>query len=66
MLFQPMPLSRRAEPFNHPDWLYEIKWDGFRALLYSEGEDVGWWQFWWQLACKVSLLPQDDAQGLSG
>jgi bifunctional non-homologous end joining protein LigD len=20
------------EPFDHPDWLYEIKWDGFRAL----------------------------------
>jgi hypothetical protein len=26
MLFQPMPLSRRAEPFNHPDWIFEIKW----------------------------------------
>jgi bifunctional non-homologous end joining protein LigD len=21
-----------AEPFSHPDWLFEIKWDGFRAL----------------------------------
>src|SRR5215471_13620391 len=40
MLFQPMPLSRRAEPFNHADWLFEIKWDGFRALLYSGGEGV--------------------------
>ena len=40
MLFQPMPLSRRAEPFNHPDWLFEIKWDGFRALLDPDGEGV--------------------------
>jgi bifunctional non-homologous end joining protein LigD len=40
MLFQPMPLSRRAEPFNHPDWLFEIKWDGFRGLLYSDSEGV--------------------------
>jgi len=32
MLFQPMPLSRRAEPSNHPDWFFEIKWDGFRSL----------------------------------
>jgi hypothetical protein len=25
-----MPLNRKAEPLNHPDWLLEIKWDGFR------------------------------------
>ena len=31
-----MPLSRRAEPFDHPDWLFEIKWDGFRSLAYIE------------------------------
>src|SRR5215469_14039745 len=36
MLYQPMPLGRRAEPFNHPDWLFEIKWDGFRSLAYIE------------------------------
>jgi hypothetical protein len=38
MLFQPMPLSRKAEPFNHPDWLFEIKWDGFRSLAYIEND----------------------------
>jgi bifunctional non-homologous end joining protein LigD len=31
-----MPLTRRAQPFNHPDWLFEIKHDGFRALAYVE------------------------------
>jgi bifunctional non-homologous end joining protein LigD len=31
-----MPLSRKAEPFNHPDWVFEIKWDGFRSLAYIE------------------------------
>jgi bifunctional non-homologous end joining protein LigD len=31
---QPMPLSRRAQPFNHPEWVFEIKHDGFRALAY--------------------------------
>ena len=35
-----MPLSRRAEPFNHPDWVFEIKWDGFRALLHSDSEGL--------------------------
>jgi bifunctional non-homologous end joining protein LigD len=28
----PMPLGQQAEPFDDPDWLYEIKHDGFRAL----------------------------------
>jgi bifunctional non-homologous end joining protein LigD len=32
MAFQPMPLSRRALPFDHPDWLFELKYDGFRSL----------------------------------
>ncbi len=38
--FQPMPLGRVCEPFSHPDWLFEIKWDGFRALLFSDREGV--------------------------
>jgi len=28
------------EPFNHKDWFFELKWDGFRALAYCAGEDV--------------------------
>jgi len=31
--------SPRA-PFSHPDWLFEIKWDGFRSLLYSDSDCV--------------------------
>src|SRR3954466_14099958 len=31
---RPMPLKRHREPFSHPDWLYEIKHDGFRALAF--------------------------------
>jgi bifunctional non-homologous end joining protein LigD len=27
-----MPLQQRKEAFNHPDWLFELKYDGFRAL----------------------------------
>jgi bifunctional non-homologous end joining protein LigD len=33
----PMPLLRSAEPFDHPDCLYEIKHDGFRGLAYING-----------------------------
>jgi bifunctional non-homologous end joining protein LigD len=31
-----MPLGRKAEPFNHPEWIYELKYDGFRALAVVE------------------------------
>ena len=30
--FEPIRLSRRAEPFDSSDFIYEIKHDGFRAL----------------------------------
>jgi ATP-dependent DNA ligase len=32
-----MPLVRLPEPFDHPDWLFEIKYDGFRALAHITG-----------------------------
>src|SRR5271156_4320566 len=36
---RPMVLSRRAAPFDHPDWLFELKHDGFRAVAYvADGE----------------------------
>jgi bifunctional non-homologous end joining protein LigD len=38
--FQPMPLTYTRAPFSHSDWLFEIKWDGFRALLYSDEGSV--------------------------
>lgn len=28
----PRPLSRRRDPFDSPDWVFELKYDGFRAL----------------------------------
>ena len=34
--FQTMSLGRRPRPFSHPDWLFEIKWDGFRSLVHAE------------------------------
>ena len=34
--FTPMPLAVAREPFDHPDWVYEVNWDGFRALAYID------------------------------
>jgi len=33
-----MPLARFDAPFEHPDWIFEPKMDGFRALAYVEGD----------------------------
>ena len=34
--FQPMPLLKRAAPFDDPNWIFELKYDGFRALTVIE------------------------------
>ena len=34
--FQPMPLLKRAAPVDDPDWIFELKYDGFRALAVIE------------------------------
>ena len=36
---EPMELAQQATPFDHPDWLFEPKHDGFRALAYIQGDD---------------------------
>ena len=33
---QPIRPTRRKEPFDNPDWLFDVKYDGFRALCYIE------------------------------
>ncbi|PYV53499.1 MAG: hypothetical protein DMG98_20870 [Acidobacteria bacterium] len=34
--FQPMPLLKRRSPFDDPNWIFELKYDGFRALAVIE------------------------------
>ena len=29
-----MPLASVRAAFSHPDWIFELKWDGFRSLAY--------------------------------
>lgn len=38
--FEPLPLTRRPEPFSHPDWVFEVKYDGFRTLAYRDPSGV--------------------------
>jgi bifunctional non-homologous end joining protein LigD len=40
-LIRPMLARERPDPFDDPDWLYEIKHDGFRALAYiADGRGI--------------------------
>jgi bifunctional non-homologous end joining protein LigD len=32
----PAKLARSLEPFDDPEWLFELKHDGFRSLAYVE------------------------------
>jgi bifunctional non-homologous end joining protein LigD len=34
--FTPMPLGHISELFDYPDWVFQIKHDGFRALAYMD------------------------------
>jgi bifunctional non-homologous end joining protein LigD len=34
----PAPLTSLKEPIDHPNWLYELKHDGFRGMLYVDHE----------------------------
>jgi bifunctional non-homologous end joining protein LigD len=34
--FIPMPLGRKPRAFDDPEWLFELKYDGFRALAILE------------------------------
>ncbi len=37
---QPMLATPVAEPFDHQDWIFEVKWDGYRAIAEIQGGKV--------------------------
>ena len=37
----PMLATLINEPFDNDEWLFEIKWDGYRAVAYCDEENVG-------------------------
>jgi bifunctional non-homologous end joining protein LigD len=40
---EPMLATLASTPFDDPDWLYEIKWDGFRVQAVVDGGVVRTW-----------------------
>jgi hypothetical protein len=49
----PMPLVLQEEPFDDPNWIFEIKHHGFRTLAAIE---LGQWsgQFWMATSSQAS------------
>ncbi|MFD1769892.1 DNA ligase D [Sphingobacterium suaedae] len=37
---EPMLATLVDQPFDHADWIYEVKWDGYRALAFVNKTDV--------------------------
>ncbi len=37
---KPMLASPDVKPFDDPDWLFEVKWDGYRAIAETGGQAV--------------------------
>lgn len=33
---KPMLIAENVEPFDNPDWIYELKWDGERCIAYLD------------------------------
>jgi len=36
--YKPMLAQHAEKPFNSKDWIFEVKWDGIRAISYVDGE----------------------------
>lgn len=51
-MIRPMLATLAGEPFDHPDWLFEVKWDGYRAVAEIRGGDVSLYS--------RNLLPMND------
>src|SRR5215212_3298006 len=43
MFIPPMLATLVAAPFDDPDWLFEVKWDGFRVEAVVDGDGVRLW-----------------------
>jgi len=37
---EPMLATLAKEPFSHPDWMFEPKWDGYRAICFLRAGEV--------------------------
>ena len=62
--WRPMSLVRIPDPFDHPDWLFELKYDGFRALAHVEGHRCTLVSRRGHVFTKFSLLAEEIAHSV--
>ena len=62
---EPLRLVRRQDVFDDPDWLFELKYDGFRALLYIERGDARFMSRKGNRMRRFDGLANEIAQGIS-
>jgi bifunctional non-homologous end joining protein LigD len=53
----PMLATLVGEPFDGPDWLFEVKWDGFRVEAVVDGGGVRLWTRGEKDAAQAYLVP---------
>jgi bifunctional non-homologous end joining protein LigD len=63
---RPIPLVRIPEPFDYPDWLFEVKHDGFRALAIIEGHTCRLVSRRGHVFTKIGLLAEEIAHTVRG
>jgi bifunctional non-homologous end joining protein LigD len=61
----PMPLVRIPEAFDHPNWPFEIKHDGFRALAVIEGHTCRLVSRHGHVFAKFGLLAEEIAHSVT-
>jgi bifunctional non-homologous end joining protein LigD len=57
---KPMLATLIREPFDHPDWLFEVKWDGYRAIAEIQDGQVALYSRN-RIALKQKFLPVAEA-----
>src|SRR3954466_2005664 len=63
--------TNKANPFNDPDWVWELKHDGYRALLIKDGERTSMFtrrgndllSFFPEIAVDLKKLPDIEIDG---
>jgi hypothetical protein len=61
-----MPLASLHAPFDHPEWIFELKYEGFGALGYIETRgNAGWYRAGEQrIRASRSFAPPSDRRWL--
>jgi ATP-dependent DNA ligase len=62
---EPLPLTPLAEPFDDPAWVFQPKYDGFRAILYGWDQACDF-ELPQSITCPLQDLPNRVAEVLGG